>query len=326
MSKYLFCSTDLEGFREDCLDDSLNYQNSAFMDIKPDIYGLKDWFEFKPDFSKYKMIYLHLNPRVMNPEWYAFPRLIRSMCPKANIMVSHEYWEKYCSEPMPYTIKNAMTYASYILVNSKAAYNVLIQNVGSKPIIYAHLCQPTRDEVGWLDPLPWKDRKGVVLIEHSVETNLVKPLEIIRDAGLKAILITSNPSHNKRWWESYVDAYNLDADYYARLSFSDYIDVIRHAKAGIDLGYAGICRFSYECAKVHVPVLGHSKLEYCNIIYPELTINKSVDAVSLLKKVHNVESFSIALNRYSDILLREYWSKEACNNRLMKLLRELGVD
>ena len=326
MSNLLFCTTDAHGFREDCLDYSFNYQNSGFLDLKPDYYGLQSWNEFYPTFSDYDLIWLHLNPRVMHPPWYDYAELIRQVAPDTKIIISHEYLEKYYSEDIPYFLIKCFSYVDFIQMNSKTAYSLFSPIIGREKSLYTNLSVPIRiPETGWGEPLSYEEKEGVVLIEHSVFTPLVKSFEIIRDSGLKAILISSNPSHNKSWWGSYVDSYNIDAEVYGRLLVPAFYNKINSARVALDYGYTGISRFSYECAKHNTPVIGHNRLEFRNKLYPKLTALNDKSALTKLKRVYNDEKYWKHLNSYADNIVNTYWSDEEVNKRVKRMLRRVGV-
>lgn len=294
------------------------------MKLAPDTYGLQSWYEFRPRFNAYNFIWLHLDPRIMQPAWYDFPRLIKQEAPNVKLLVSHEYWEKYCNEEMPFIIKNAMKYADYIQVNSRDAYEMLKeQNIG--PVLF--YCHPTIPvDADFQDPVSWEERTGVAMIEHTVYTPLVEAFEMIKLSGLNPVCISSNPIHSAEFWDHYFEAFGLEGKGYGRLKYPEYTDILRHCRVGLDYGYTGICRFSYEAALVNVPVVGHNRLEFRNILYPELTVSSINEGARLLRRCHDDEAYSKHLNTYAGELVSGYFSAEAAHKRIVKLLRGIGVE
>ena len=325
MSRFLFCTTDTSGFREDVLDYSFNYQNSGFLDLAPDYYGLQSWDEFTPVFSNYDLVWLHLNPRVMHPAWYEYAKLIRYKAPDTKIIISHEYFEKYHIESIPFFLTDCLGYADYIQVNTRVAYHIFAPRFEDK-VLLTNLSIPIREpEGGFPEPIPWEDKDGVVLIEHTVPTPLVQSFEILRDTGLNATLISSNPTHEASWWNHYVQAYDIQAETYGRLSPEEYMNKLNGARVGLEYGYTGICRFAYECAKVNTPVVGHNRLEYRNKLYPKLTALNTKSAVTKLLRVHNEESYAKDLNSYANKVMNTYWSEESVQKRVNGTLRKMKI-
>lgn len=323
-AKLLFCTTDSHGFEPKYTNTrSFNYQNSGYIKLAPDIYGLQSWHEFRPRFDAYDFIWLHLDPRIMQPAWYDFPRLIKQEAPNTKLMVSHEYWEKYCNEDLPFIIKSAMKYADYIQVNSKDALHTL-ENQLEPPLIYCHSAVPVVAD--FMDPVPWEERDGIIMLEHTVYTPLVKAFEIIKETGLKAICVSSNPTHPAEFWDHYFEAFGIEGKGYGRVKYDQYMDILRHCRVGLDYGYTGICRFAYEAALVDVPVVGHDRLEYRNILYPDLTAYSIDGGAYLLRKVHDNQEYSKTLNRYAGRLIHEYFTDGAAHNRVVKMLKNIGVD
>ena len=145
------------------------------------------------------------------PYWYEYPRLIRNRAPDVTIVISHEYLMKYYNEPLPNDIKRAFEYGDYLKCSNKIAKDMFEQLVDI-PVLYYHIGQPIADETTkWLDPLPWTERNGVVMLEHSVFTPLVQSFEMIRDSGLSATLMTANHTHDASHWYPYVESYDIDA-------------------------------------------------------------------------------------------------------------------
>jgi len=323
-AKLLFCTTDSKGFEPHYSNTRVfNYQNSAYMGLAPDTYGLQSWFDFRPRFNAYDFIWLHLDPRIMSPDWYAFPRLIKQEAPNVKLLVSHEYWEKYCDEELPFVVKNAMKYADYIQVNSQDALHALEGQL-EPPLLYCHPTVPLVAD--FMDPVPWEERDGVAMLEHTVYTPLVKAFEIIKESGLKAVCISSNPTHPAEFWDHYFEAFGVEGKGYGRLKYNQYTDILRHCRVGLDYGYTGICRFAYESALVNVPVVGHNRLEYRNILYPDLTAYSIDGGAYLLRKAHDNEEYSKTLNTYAGRLIHEYFTDEAAHKRVAKMLRGIGVE
>lgn len=324
MSKLLFCTTDAKDFVEDCYNPSFNYQNNGFLALKPDYYGLQSWEEFVPLFDQYDLIWLHLNPRKMLPYWYDFPRLIKFKAPDVPMIISHEYLLKYYNEPLPFMIKRALEYGDYLQCNNKIAKE-LFEELVDVPMLYLHAGQPVSDTTEWLEPLPWSLREGVVLIEHSVFTPLVESFEMIQRAGLSATLMTANHVHDASFWDHYVDAYGVDARCYGRLPHREYLDRIRECRVGLEYGYVGVSRFSFECAREGVPVIGSNIYEYRTMLYPKLTVSSVKEGARVLKRIHNRKWEPKDLNKPAQKLIAEYWNMETCINRVKEALEGIGV-
>ena len=325
MSKLLFCTTDADGFREDIYDISFNYQLNGFLALKPDCYGLQSWEEFIPLFEGYDLIWVHLNPREMVPYWYDYPRLIKSKAPDVPMIISHEYLLKYYNESLPFMIKSAFEEGDYLQCNNELAKN-LFEDLVDVPMLYLHAGQPIIDEATqWLEPLPWSLRGGVVMIEHSVFTPLVESFEMIQKAGLSATLMTSNHTHDASFWYPYVEAYNIEARCYGRLPYNEYLNKIRECRVGLEYGYVGISRFSYECAKEGVPVVGSNTYEIRNMLYPKLTVSSVKEGAKVLKRIHNRKLEPKDLNRPAQKLIADYWNMEACIGRVKEALEKIGV-
>ena len=93
----------------------------------------------------------------------------------------------------------------------------------------------------------------------------------------------------------------------------------------MEYAYVGVSRFSYECAKEGVPVVGSNTHEYRNMLYPKLTVSSVKEGAKVLKRIHNRKWEPKDLNRPAQKLIAEYWSMDACINRTKELLEKIGV-
>jgi hypothetical protein len=340
MPKILFCETDMSGFREKEADILSNFQLTGLMRNLPDILGLKSWEEYKNmDFSNYDLIWIHLNPRVMYPAWYDYPKLIRDRAPNTIIVASHEYDPVFFQQDygfidettlrgeISYVLKRAFSYLDYWVSDSKFAWEILSKMLDI-PVLYAHISQPQLEERGWLNPLPWNEREGIVTISHSIILPLNRKFHVMKDTQLPSTIITTNkvdkPASLLRD-DALSVLGNSSVRCYDTLPWFEYLDIIRHARVAFDMDYTGICRFSYECAKLGVPVVGSSLMEYRTMLYPELTVSKYEDYVITIKRIYNDELETQRLNSYANTIIREYWSTKAVEQRTKRLLEKMGV-
>ena len=160
LSDILFCYTDGDSFRENIYDSSVNYQNAGFMSLKPDMYGLKMWDEWQPDWENYEIVFLHLNPLIMNPPWWLFPSLIKRKIGNIPLLLSHEYFDKYVTEPFPEMFRKSFSRADGIIVDTKQSFDLLREKFGEK-VIYGHFAKPVGDEMFTVKRKPWEDREGL---------------------------------------------------------------------------------------------------------------------------------------------------------------------
>lgn len=310
---------------------SLDYELTALLDTVPDTFGLKSWHVATHiPWNKYKLIWLHLNPREMIPYWYEYPKMIKRLAPEVPMIISHEYAEKYHDEPIPFVLKEAFNHADFMHVHSAEAICAW-QKVLDIPVKNVPIGQPRRDELPWPRALPWNKRDGVVILEHSVPTDMVSMMEalkLVKDGygDFPVTLLTANPTRKKEYWNSYIWGYNLSATGYERLPFDQYMDRIRHAKVAVDFGYVGISRFSYECAKVNVPVIGNENQIYRNMLWPDLTVT-DVGSMSewIVSLLHDKKLYDVT-KRYAQGIVKNYFSKEACMERFKYLLRDIGYE
>lgn len=330
MSDILFCDTDSAGFTSNLYERSKNYQASALISLIPDQLGLRDWSEHSPkvDFSKYKLIWLQLNPTTMFPPWYIFPAIIKRIVPDTTMIIEHEYWEKYYRAEMPHIIKKYLKRGDYLSVNSGMGREAVERNFDN-PILYYHIGQPVVDEMFYHKPLPWKERNGIFVVNHTnPESLMVGKFEVGAATGLPMTVVNSEPFSDGSRLQALADAIGANATCFGRVNWSTYMDMMRRCRVALEMEYIGICRMAYECAKVSVPVVGTNLAEYRNNLYPKLTCEDD-DFEGMVEKVlevHNSIPPPTPLNRWSKKMIREYWSKETCHKRLMELFEEVGYD
>jgi len=327
MSDILFCTTDGWEFQEGIYDFTKNYQVSSLLRLKPDILGLHVWKKYQDmDFSKYKLIWLHLNPRVMDPAWFQYPRFLRKKAPDAILFLKHEWWEKYYGEPMAHLLKRYFSYADYVGTNTKLGKEILERNL-TLPIIYHHIGQPRIDEMDWPDPLPWEEREGIFVMRHTSRDSMVRKFEVGAETKISMTAIDAEPFTDGRQLKGLADAIGARAECYGRLEWTDFMDKIRRCRVALELDYVGISRVAYECAKVGVPMIGTNLAEYRNIIYPELGFEPE-DMDGMMEKVVELHDGPEPkeLNRFITRFIGSYWSQEACRERLFKLFEEIEYE
>lgn len=326
MSDILFCDTDHEGFHTGFYEASKHYQVSALTKIKPDALGLKSWEVLKDqvDFSKYKLIWMHLNPRIMYPPWYLFPRYIKKKAPDAVLILKHEWWEKYYDEPMPYILKKYFGYADYIGVNTIMGKEVAEKNI-DVPVVYHHIGEP-RVNTSWPPSLPWSKRGSIFVMRHTSRDSMIRKFEIGKEVGVSMTVIDAEPFTDGGRLKALAEAINVDAECYGRLDWTDFMDKIRECRVAIELDYVGICRVAYECAKVNVPMVGTNLAEYRNILFPDLTFEPDdLDGMAQkIKEIYIKEPRKII--RDGRTMAEEYFSEEACRARLFELFEEIGYE
>jgi len=325
----LFCTTDGREFSRGKYDLSKNYQSSALLRLRPDVLGLAGWNRYKDmDFKQYKLIWLHLNPQLLFPPWYVFPRLLKKASPDSILLLKHEYWERYYDKPMEHILKRYFNQADYIVTNTKIGRDVVEDNL-SPPVLYAHIGQPTIDEMPWSSPLSWDERNGVFVLRHTTRDSMIGKLEIGKRTGLHVHLVDSVPPPygNIDQLKHLADTIGVKATVYGRLDWSDYINVLRRCRVALDTDYVGVCRMAYEAARVSVPVVGTNLAEYRNILYPTLTY-RPTDLSGMSEKIMEIHEGSEpkSLNNYASTLIREYWSHKSCKKRLLKLFEKIGYD
>jgi len=335
MSDILFCNTDGWEFRRDCLDLTKNYQCSAILRLKPDIMGLRGWDNFRHiDLSKYGLIYVHLNPAMVWPPWFSFPRLIRKRAPDSIMVVSHEYPDKYFQKNSPYLpdetipplINQYFKYGDYFVTPSRSSYKIWSDHLDI-PVIHAHIGQPIVDESEWPRPLSWKSRRGIFVMEHTIQTPIVRKFEVVKNCGYSMTAITACPIRTGENLKTLADAVGVRyVRCFSRLPWKDYMNEIRKCRLALELDYVGIHRMAYECAKVGVPVVGTEYEEYRKILYPDLTINSTTEAIAMIESIYEDEGIAVCLNRTAGEVIREYWSQDACRERLFDFFGEIGYE
>jgi hypothetical protein len=302
------------------------YQVSALIEDKPDVFGLDSWNEYKDvvNWDSYDLVWVHLNPRIMEPAWFDYPSLIRKKIGKTPMIVSHEYFEKYYNEKMEWQVELALLNADYISVNTRVAKDI-IENSIFRPVIYTSISQPMPDYMAeFPKPLSFMDKYGVVVVDHSVNPEdydrLFETLSMIK---FPITMLTSNHTKDESWCDEYMEKYGIKIKVYPRMEHSKYLDKLNEARVALELGYVGISRMAYECAKVHTPVVGHDKLEFRNILYPVQTTDDPLRAVQLIHQLHTDETYWLEVCDYADNLLYNFWSKDEVNKRYQKLLRKI---
>lgn len=337
MSDILFCETDMDKFfTGGTASDMRDYQLSALFRLGPDVLGLRVWDQWKDviDFSKYKLIWIHLDPRIMIPAWHDFPALIKRKAPNAILVGTHEYnpmlfkgqppfvEEKYFQPNLPHVIKRAIEVFDYWVVPDAPSVRALSKMVET-PILYYHIGNPQPDKK-WYKPLDWNRRKGLVFISHSINLPMVRKFEIAKKADLPVIAISTNPlDETAASLQHLADAVGVKARCYDRLPWDKYLQTIRRARVGLEIDYIGICRFSYECSKLNIPVVGNELAEYRKLLFPELTFSDPDDMAGTLKALHDGPEPK-HLNSYASNFISTYWNEEACDRRMKELLEEVG--
>jgi len=328
MSDILFCGTDISGFYQGAYDHSRSYQTNSLAELEPDILGLQSWYDYvgKIDFNDYGLIWLHLNPRIMFPPWFMFSALVKRMAPDVPVIVKHEWWEKYHSEPIPDIIKKYIRYADYLHTNTAVGRDVLEENFDI-PVLYSHIGQPRLDDMMWPKTLPWKEREGIFSIQHTSKDSMIRKFEIGKITGLPMTVINSEPFTDGFRLQELGDAIGANANCYGRTGWVSYMDKMRRCRVALDIDYIGICRMAYECSRVSVPVVGTNLMEYQNMLYPKLVFDPD-DVEGMTAKILEIHNGSVpkALNRRASKVRREHWSKEACRERLFQLFEEVGYE
>lgn len=330
----------MDRFRTNEPDWLSNFQLSGLMRLNPDILGLRSWEQYKNmDFTKYKMIWIHFNPRVMDPPWYEYTKLIKDRAPNAVIVGTHEYDcaffqgsgafidETNCISKLPYIIKKAFEHLDYYVCENKISWEYMREHL-DVPVLYAHIAEPHVKEVTWLPKLPWAQRSGVFTLSHSVILPLARKFAIMKDLKMKSSIVSTNKADRPvRQLQEMAMAFQApNVLCYDTLPWLQYLDVVRNSKVSFDIDYIGISRMSYECAMLGVPTVGTKNMEYRNILYPELTVKTPEEMVEKVLEVYNDEKKAERLNRYADMIIREYLSEEAVHVRTIKLLKKMGVD
>jgi hypothetical protein len=329
----------MDSFRVGTIEILSNFQLSGFMRFVPDILGLRSWEQYKDmDFSKYDLIWIHMNPRIMTPAWYDYPKLIRARAPKAILVGSHEYEPQFyqqdgpfidlsvCRMHIPPVIKKGFDYLDYWVSSNKPSWEFL-KDYLTIPVLYAHISEPKVEEEEWLPPLPWEDRNGVFTISHSVVLPMTRKFGIIKDVELSSSIISTNKiDKTLKHLEEMAMAFQIsNIKCYETLPWLEYTDVYRHNKVAFDIDYIGVCRMAHEGAKLGVPTVGTNLMEYRTMLYPELTVNTPEEMVEKILEVHADGDKAKHLNNYANMIIREYWSKEAVETRTKKLLSKMGV-
>lgn len=340
MSSILFCETDMDGFREKESDIFSNFQLSGLMRKNPDIFGLRSWDKYSDgiEFNKYKIIWIHCNPRVMKPFWYDYPRLIRNKAEKPTIVIDHEYDpyfyqrnvgfvdETTCYPKIDFEIKRGFIGADYYYVSLSSSFKYMPQILGF-PVIYSRIGEPHVEEKLFLEPIEYDNRDGIVTLSHSVVLPMSRRFDIIKKLGLPATIISTNkndlPASKLR---EYGEFYGLkDVTYLDTLPWEKYLEVVRQHKIAFDIDYIGMCRFAYECGKMNVPIVSLKFMEIANILYPELIVKNSESMVKMIKNVYNNKSYHDKLNKYSSYLFKNYFSRIATEQRTKRFLEKIGV-
>lgn len=329
MSDILFCSTDLNGFQMDVWDHAMSLQLSSLLRLRPDTFGLQAWYEYKDkiDWDKYKLIWIHLNPRIMNPAWHSFTKKIRHRAPNAIIGIKHEWFERFYYTGLSNFEKKAFESGDFIQVNTKIAYDLLKDKLNTK-VILKRIGQPRVDEMIPPEQIPWEEREGIFFLEHSVPIiPNIRKFEYCRELGLPVKIVSTMPVKGaKDRLEQMADNYGVDAEIYNRLPWEEFMKLMGSCRVAIDFEYYGICRMAYEAALMGVPVVGTTNGDYRTILYPNLTVPEeySPETTALIRQVYNTEE--IPLNMYALKIAREYWSQEACQERLLELFEEVGYE
>jgi len=329
MSDILFCSTDLTGVPEVLWDHAKSFQFSSLLRLEPDLFGLQSWYEHhdKIDWDKYKLIWIHLNPRVMNPAWHSFTKKIRNKAPNAIIGVKYEWFEMFYYRDMPYLVKRAFESGDFIHVNTQIAYDLLQDKLNIK-IIHKKIGQPRVDEMIPPEQIPWEEREGIFFLEHSVPIiPNIRKFEYCNELGLPVKIISTMPViEAKGRLEQMANTYGVEAEVYNRLPWEDYMSLMGSCKVAIIFEYYGICRMAYEAAFMGVPVVGTKNSDYRTVLYPELTVPEKYlpSTTELIRQVYHTEQKP--LNKFALDTAREYWSQEACKARLLELFEEVGYE
>jgi hypothetical protein len=320
----LLASNDFAGYSTGKFQETLYFQFSGLIKDVPDFYGLQSWDEkHLIPWDNYKLVWLHLNPRIMYPFWYNFPKLIREEIGDITMIISHEYFEKYYDKPMEYQVRDCLRYADYIHVNSRMGRDIVEENTDT-PTLYISISQPIPDfAFDFPESLSFEDKSGIVTLDNTVDTNYIPLFETLRMADIPVTILTANPSKDTDWCANLVEAYGLTAEVYSRLPWTEYIEKLNGARVAVAMGYNGICRFAYECAKVHTPVVGHNRLEFRNILYPEITTTNSIIAGAKIINIYTDKGQWKYLNRYSDTIVQNYWNEESVDKRYRKLLERV---
>lgn len=319
----LFCDTEFNGWEENRthLDQYTGRPLECLAKYGADFLGLESWFELEGsvDFKAYDLIWVYLGHRYMKPAWYSFPRLIRNYAPDAKIVFTVDYEGLWYGRDLDLRMKLAWEEADFMHTITDFGYKYFTEEL-SIPVHYGTFGRPYAGGIKSLPrPFAKSRRTGVCFIRHTNVPPIMTQLEVIKKMRMKAIGIDSvpQPFSDGSYLPYMADAFRVKGDFYPRLEFSQYLDVIKKAYVGLD-NHVGPSRFSYEMASLGVPVVHSRFSEYGNSLFPMLTCNHDSigDMYFKIKSLRKSKRFYQECIDQAAFELKHYFNVNTCQRRL----------
>jgi hypothetical protein len=198
------------------------------------------------------------------------------------------------------------------------------------PVHYGHFGRPHAGGIHAPSPTPLYKRHGVVFTRHTNMPEILTELEVIKKSRMKAIGIDSIPPPFSfgEYLRYMADAFKVKGNFYPRLPFTQYLQVLSKAYVGI-CNHVGVSRFTWECMRCGIPVIHSEYSEWGNILYPSLTVGHNdtqafINKIKVMRKVtkqyKHVYENPIKL---AQMRARTEYSLKVCELRVDEFLKRL---
>lgn len=330
----MFCDTEFDGWEESR---GIREQYSGrplecLAKYSPDFLGLKSWFELENEiqFKDYDIIWIYMGHRLMVPAWYCYPRLIRQKAPKAKIIATTDYEGLWGSgKEIDLRLKLAWDESDYFHVITRLGEKIFSEILKTK-VYYGIFGRPYAGGINYLPTqVPLSERRGISFIRHTNMPPILTQLEVIKRLNMSTIALDSVPPpfSDGSYIEYMAKGFDLEGEFYPRLNFNSYLQVLSKSYAGLD-NHVGPSRFAYEMALLKIPVVHSENSEYANILFPDLTCPQDGvgEMIKMIQRlIKNENSFYEEQQEKGFNIANTYFNPEECQKRLDEFIEMVMI-
>lgn len=325
--KVLFCDTEFDGWEESrgLREQYVGRPLECLAKYEADFLGLGSWLEYEDliDFEDYDLIWAYLGHREMIPAWYTYPRLLKKKAPHAKVVFNVDYEGFWLNQELDLRFVRAWEWADFMHVITRWGEYYFDQRIDSL-VWYGTFGRPYAGGIKLTPPpVPVSRRSKVCFIRHTNIPPIITNLEVIKLSGRQAIGIDAVPPpfSDGSYLAYMADAFRVKGEFYPRLKFMSYLNLIRRAYVGLDT-YIGPSRFSYEMALLKVPVVHTELCEYGSIINNTLTCPYE-DVGEMVKRIKDLRDKDLYREMvdisYNNVIT--YFDPEKCQERLDEFIK-----
>ena len=297
--------------------------------ISMDFTGLTDVMDYT-FLNEYDFVYLYLHPvEGGHPNiiwWYDLPEIIKPYCKK--LIVQFDY-EGIMTELPPFLQNILNTYADALCYNSPATKNWNL-TIPKYPFMIANPVEKIGTKVKELasQKPPVKSDTIGVLWHAGTGCNITRSLQLCSSLPWNTKIFTSWIGMSTEFMQKHFGQPS-NWSYYPFMEYNEYLKELLTCWVALEdnENYYGFSRFAYECAALHIPVVGSTNNMACNIAYPYTTTNPENLQLQgqLIKRLFDDPDFYSKVVDYAYNKMMEYMSDEACLKRFVQILEDLKV-